>query len=277
MAGDEGSGRLMRVRRSLLFVAGFSAVFILLGAGFGLFGAMFSTSLSLWGKIAGAIVVLFGLHYMGVIRISFLMRERRFHPKTNSINSVKAFFLGSAFALGWTPCVGPILASILFLASQTTTLLTGMLLLSIYSLGLGIPFIVLAYGYERMHKQTLWLRNHMKLISYVSGGLLIAVGVLIFFGTLQNFTGWVLSLGAQLTYLSEVQKRLFDIGASALFLAIGCWTAVYVGLRKRRGNSKAPWRGIVLSLILVAFGVIGIVGLVTPTQVFSSWLSWQGL
>jgi thiol:disulfide interchange protein len=238
---------------------------------------MFSTSLSLWGKIAGAIVVLFGLHYMGVIRISFLMRERRFHPKTNSINSVKAFFLGSAFALGWTPCVGPILASILFLASQTTTLLTGMLLLSIYSLGLGIPFIVLAYGYERMHKQTLWLRNHMKLISYVSGGLLIAVGVLIFFGTLQNFTGWVLSLGAQLTYLSEVQKRLFDIGASALFLAIGCWTAVYVGLRKRRGNSKAPWRGIVLSLILVAFGVIGIVGLVTPTQVFSSWLSWQGL
>jgi cytochrome c-type biogenesis protein len=278
MAGDaQQKTGAVRVRRSLMFVAGFGTIFVFLGASFGLFGSVLSMYMSLWGKVAGAVVVIFGIHYMGVIRLPFLMRERRIHLNTGSASSIKSYLLGAAFGFGWTPCVGPILASILFLASQTQTLMRGVVLLAIYSIGLGIPFMTMAFGYERMNKGTDWFRRHMKLISILSGGLLVVIGLFIFFGTLQNFTGWVVGLGARLAQAPESKRVLFDTVFSVVFLMLGIIAASTVFIRKRRLKNGVPWTGIVITIILFSAGIVGISGLLTPTRFFAVWLSWQGL
>lgn len=278
MAGDSTMhDTKTRIGRCYLFVAGFSLIFILLGASFGLAGSLINSSMELWSKIAGSIIIVLGLTYMGALRIPFLMRERRIHLKPGSKTTLRAFLLGAAFGFGWTPCVGPILASILFLASQTTTLINGMALLAVYSLGLGIPFIVMAYGYEKMSRLTDWLRQHAKTVSLLSGGFLIAIGIFVFFGTLRNFTGWVLSLGLRFSSLPETKKMLIDTLTSSFFVTAGIGTVIYDSIRRHNRGKKISLGGIIFGLILVIVGIAGFSGIVTPSGFFGIWLSWQGI
>ena len=173
---------------SALFVAGFSLIFIGLGASATLVGQFLLSKMDLLAKVAGVIVVIFGLHTAGLFKIRFLNYERRFQSKKR-IGPLSSFVVGLAFAFGWTPCVGPILAGILAVASTQETVRQGIFLLSSYSLGLGIPFILTGVGINRFFAIFGRLKRHLRWVEIISGGLLVVVGVLIFFGGLQRLTG----------------------------------------------------------------------------------------
>jgi cytochrome c-type biogenesis protein len=170
---------------SIFFILGFSLVFILLGASATFLGKFLLSKLAVLYKIAGVIIIIFGLHLLGIFRISFLNYEKRFHTRTKPLGFFGAFLVGLAFAFGWTPCIGPILAGILVLASNQETVGKGITLLSLYSLGLGIPFFLTAIGFNRFLGVSGFIKKHFKIIEMVSGVFLILVGVLIFFNSIS--------------------------------------------------------------------------------------------
>jgi cytochrome c-type biogenesis protein len=169
---------------SLAFVLGFSLVFIALGASATAIGRFLFDRLPLLGKIAGVVIVIFGLHTMGVFRIGVLEREKRMHAGRKPAGPFGAVLVGIAFAFGWTPCIGPILAGILAVAASRETVSEGVLLLAIYSAGLGIPFLLTSVAINRFFAVTSKIRKHYHTIELASGGLLVAIGVLIFTGQL---------------------------------------------------------------------------------------------
>lgn len=184
------------VLNTLFFVLGFSFVFILLGAGASEIGRWLKTHLTLFNRIAGVMVFLFGLHVAGVFRINALNYEKRFHLDQKKKQGILgAFLIGIAFAFGWTPCIGPILGSILTLAAQQGGGINqGVVLLAFYSAGLGIPFMLTAVLFTYLIGTFGFIKRHFRAVEIVSGGLLIVVGVLIFFDLLQRISTWLLDL-----------------------------------------------------------------------------------
>jgi cytochrome c-type biogenesis protein len=164
---------------SLFFVLGFSVVFVALGATASTLGRLLFERLSLLEKIAGVLLILFGLHTMGVLRIGYFYKEARLETR-KPVGLLGAFVVGLAFAFGWTPCIGPILGSIMALAAEEGTVRRGMLLLAIYSLGLGVPFLLASVALDRFFAAFKKIRRHYKAIEIVAGCLMIAIGVLLF-------------------------------------------------------------------------------------------------
>ncbi len=162
----------------LLFVLGFSTVFVLLGASASFIGSGLVEYRGPLNRAAGALMILMGLFILGILRLPALYRERRFHPDGRSLGRGGALVLGGAFGLGWTPCVGPILASILFYAGTSETAAQGALLLLAYSLGLGVPFLVTGLLFSRAMGAMTWLKRHYRVVNVASGGLLVGMGVL---------------------------------------------------------------------------------------------------
>jgi cytochrome c-type biogenesis protein len=165
---------------SLAFILGFSLVFIALGASATAIGHFVSSRLTLLGRIAGAIIILFGLHTMGVLRIEWLYQEKRVQTQRKPAGFIGAVLVGIAFAFGWTPCIGPILAGILAIAATRSGVGEGVRLLAAYSLGLAVPFFATALAINRFFGAMSRIRRHYHAIEMVSGGLLVAIGVLIF-------------------------------------------------------------------------------------------------
>ena len=176
---------------TILFVLGFSLVFVALGASATFIGDFLLSKLSLFNKIAGAIIMLLGLHLLGVFRIRFLNYEKRFHTRSRPLGPFGSFLVGLAFAFGWTPCIGPILAGILLVASNQDTVTKGVVLLSSYSLGLGIPFFVTAVSFHTFLSVFGWIKKHFRTVEIVSGVFLIIVGFLIFIGSFSSLTGFL--------------------------------------------------------------------------------------
>jgi cytochrome c-type biogenesis protein len=174
------AARRQMLTRSLAFVLGFSVVFIALGASASAIGAFISGKLTILTKIAGILIILFGLHMMGVFRLAFLDNEKRAQTERKPAGPVGAFLVGLAFAFGWTPCIGPILAGILVIAGSRETIGEGVLLLAVYSLGLGVPFLLTSIAIDRFFSVAAAIRRHYHAIELASGGLLVAIGVLIF-------------------------------------------------------------------------------------------------
>ena len=166
--------------RSIAFVLGFSVVFVALGASASAIGSFVSDKLNILTKIAGALIILFGLHMMGVFRLAFLDNEKRAQTRRKPTGPLGAFLVGLAFAFGWTPCIGPILAGILVVAGSRETVGEGVLLLAVYSLGLGVPFLLTSVAIDRFFSVAAAIRRHYHAIEMASGGLLVAIGVLIF-------------------------------------------------------------------------------------------------
>ena len=164
---------------SLWFVLGFSLVFVALGASATALGQLFLQRLEILKRIAGGVVILFGLHLIGVIRIPFLQYEKKLDVGKKPLTGVGAVVVGAAFAFGWTPCIGPILAGILALASTQETVLEGMLLLTVYSLGLGIPFLLTSLGVQAFWRFFTRFRRYLRAVEVVSGLLLVGIGILI--------------------------------------------------------------------------------------------------
>ena len=171
------AARRVALRASLLFVAGFTVVFTLLGATASVIGVVLLRNLTLLTRVAGVLILIMGLASLGLFRLRWLQRELRVDLARLPAGPAGAFPLGMAFALGWTPCIGPVLAAVLTLAASSQSGLAGALLLAIYSAGLGIPFLLIALGYQRLNGSLRFLRNHGRAIERLGGVLLVAVGV----------------------------------------------------------------------------------------------------
>jgi len=189
---NEASGALLRrvLRNSLAFVTGFSLVFIMLGASATWVGQFLRVHQATFNIIAGIIVIVFGLHLTGLVKIPLLYREARMDTGAPRRGLGGAFVLGFAFALGWTPCIGPILAAILALAAERQTVLQGMFLLAVYSAGLAIPFLLTSLGLSTFLKFYKGFRKHLQAVEVASGVLLIALGTLMAFNKLTILSGY---------------------------------------------------------------------------------------
>ena len=175
--------RMVTLRASLAFVAGFTLVFSVLGVLSALFGSFVVGALPTIVRIMGVGIIVLGLAMAGLLRIPFLMRERRVDLARLPRGPGGAFGVGVAFAAGWTPCIGPVLATILAAAAATKTVAWGALLLVLYSLGLGLPFVGLALGIGRARRSLDWLRRHGRHVEVVDGVLVVGVGVLFVTGS----------------------------------------------------------------------------------------------
>jgi cytochrome c-type biogenesis protein len=163
---------------SVLFVLGFSVVFVALGVSASFVGSFLARNKLLLFKVSGVIIIIFGLFVMDILKISSLYRERRLNlPKWN-LGLIGTFFLGMAFGFGWTPCVGPILASILLYASTSGEATKGAALLFVYSLGLGLPFIITGLVLSRALIAFKWVKLHYSLYKGLVGGMLVIIGIL---------------------------------------------------------------------------------------------------
>ena len=191
----ENSRTLRRIMlNSLAFILGFSIVFVALGATATFAGQLLLSKMSVLSKIAGIVIVIFGLHMAGVFKIRFLNYEKKFHASNKPVGLLGTFLVGLAFAFGWTPCVGPILAGILGLAMIEETVWEGIKLLSAYSLGLGIPFFLTGIGINRFLSVFARIKRYFKAIEIASGTLLVLVGFMIFFNYLNVLSIYIIRL-----------------------------------------------------------------------------------
>lgn len=184
---DRERRRLRRqvVMNSLFFVLGFSLVFVAMGASATYIGQWFAENRVILARIAGVIIIVFGLHMMGITPIKWLNYEKRFHANKKPLGLIGSLLIGLAFAFGWSPCIGPILAGVLAMAATQETVAQGVVLLAAYSLGLGLPFIGTSLAINKFLNLFGHIKKHMRTVEVVAGGLLIAVGVLVATDQLQ--------------------------------------------------------------------------------------------
>jgi cytochrome c-type biogenesis protein len=178
------TSRLQVFITSLAFVIGFSLVFVALGASATAIGKFMFAKLPLLSRIAGVVLIVFGLHTMGVFKLAFLETEKRVHTQRKPAGPLGAMLVGIAFAFGWTPCIGPILGGILAIAGSRNTVGEGITLLAVYSLGLGIPFLLTSLAINQFFGAAKRIRRHYHAIELASGALLVAIGLLIVTGQL---------------------------------------------------------------------------------------------
>jgi len=191
MSGEQAARR-RAIIAALFFVMGLSTVFLILGFTASAFGAFFLQNQILFARISGVVIIVFGLHFLGVFRIPFLDREARVDAGDKGGSSFGAYVLGLAFAFGWTPCIGPQLGAILSLAASEASIARGTLLLGVYAAGLGIPFLLAAMFITRAMGVMNRLKKHMTLIERVMGGLLLLVGIAMVTGAFTTFSWWLL-------------------------------------------------------------------------------------
>ncbi|GHF67862.1 cytochrome c biogenesis CcdA family protein [Seohaeicola zhoushanensis] len=188
----QAAGRRKAVLASVFFVLGLSTVFLLLGFTASALGRMFLQYRETFGQVSGVIVIVFGLHFLGLFRIPFLDREARIEAGDNGGSAFGAYILGLAFAFGWTPCIGPQLSAILSLAAAEGSVARGTFLLGVYAAGLGIPFLLAAMFLARSLTLMNRIKRHMGVIEKVMGLLLVVVGLALVTGAFTSFSFWLL-------------------------------------------------------------------------------------
>lgn len=195
--------RWLTVKNSLFFIAGFSFIFVMLGAGATSIGKFFLSNQDIIRKTGGAIIILLGLYFTGILKLKFLMSEKRVSIQNKPAGYLGTFLVGVAFAAGWTPCIGPILGSILLIASTKESVFTGIELLSVYSAGLGLPLLITAFAVNSSLSYFKKLNRWMWHISVVSGVFLIILGILLMTNSFTLVTsllskyniGWDIKIG----------------------------------------------------------------------------------
>jgi cytochrome c-type biogenesis protein len=197
MKGVEQNRSALRsiILNSIFFICGFTLVFVLLGATATTLGKAFNEYYGTISKIAGVLIIVFGLHMMGLFKIKFLNYEQRFHVQQKKLGMLGSFLVGTAFAFGWTPCIGPVLAAILVVASQQDTVFKGIVLLGSYSLGLGIPFFLTGVSINLFFSMFNRIKKYFHVIEIVGGAMLVALGILIITNSLtilsSYFSRWL--------------------------------------------------------------------------------------
>lgn len=198
---DGKKGRSGTILAALFFVLGLSTVFLLLGFTASAFGKFFLRNQELFGQISGVVIIIFGLHFLGLFRIPLLDREARLDAGDRGGSAFGAYVLGLAFAFGWTPCIGPQLGAILSIAAQENSVVRGTFLMGVYAIGLGVPFLLAAIFVTRSMALMDRIKPHMRMIERVMGGLLLLVGILLVTGLFSNLSYWLLE---NVPFLGEV-------------------------------------------------------------------------
>jgi cytochrome c-type biogenesis protein len=201
---DLKAGRSNQDKNVLLaaffFVLGFTTVFVTLGATASFFGQAVRSQLPLLSQVAGIFIIAMGLHFLGLLRINIFSREARYHVDSKPVGLLGSYAIGLAFAFGWTPCIGPVLAAILSVAASSENVSQGAVLLTAYSLGLGIPFMIAAASVNVFLRFFAKFKSKLGLVEKIMGGLLVATGVMFLTGSMQQISYWILeifpSLGA---------------------------------------------------------------------------------
>jgi cytochrome c-type biogenesis protein len=194
-ADKEAEPRVKRetVTAALLFVAGFSTVFVSLGASASVVGSLIRTYSGPLATIAGVAIIIMGLHFLGLTQIALLHRQKRMEV-AKPVGLWGAYAMGLAFAFGWTPCIGPILAAILAVAASEQTVTRGAGLLAVYSLGLGIPFIIAAFAVEPFAAFLARFRKHLRRVEQAMGALLVITGIAFLTGSINSMSVWLLDM-----------------------------------------------------------------------------------
>ena len=177
---------------SIAFVLGFTTVFVILGATATAAGQLVAANLPLLSKIAGVIIIIAGLHFLGIIHIPILHREARYHADARPAGLIGAYVIGVAFAFGWTPCIGPVLGAILAVAAGEESVSQGVSLLLVYSLVLGIPFVLAAIAIRPFLRTMERFRTHLRLVEKVLGGFLVLTGILFLTDSMTLISIWIL-------------------------------------------------------------------------------------
>ncbi|WP_455382233.1 cytochrome c biogenesis CcdA family protein [Salinispira pacifica] len=287
------------VIRTLLFVAGFSVVFILLGVLFSGTGFLFSNVSMIINLVAGLVVALLGLNMIFDFW-KFLNIERRVHFSGRPSGYLGSVAIGMAFGAGWTPCVGPILAGILFLAGNSGSIGQGVLYLSAYSIGLGLPFLLASLFFRQVTEQLSRLKRYFGPIRITSGLLLLGIGLLIAFGRLQQFNNAVVSAGVAVQSFDQSSPGASRIlfGAAALLLAL-LFLLPGIIRKLKRGHEAAavtdatsydaangatatrrrlftPARTLFFSLFALV-GLLQLAGILSLAQIIYRWFTFQGI
>jgi cytochrome c-type biogenesis protein len=189
---------------SIMFIIGFSITFIALGATATVLGKALLTRMPILLRIAGVIIIIFGLHLLGIFKINALYQDKRLHSVQTPRGAFGALLLGLAFAFGWSPCIGPILGTIMGIASQQDTVMKGVLLLAIYSLGLGVPFLLTSLGLNHFLAFYGRFKKHFRALEVVSGILIIGIGVLI-------VTNQMARMNEYFQFLSDIEYKLEEV------------------------------------------------------------------
>ncbi len=179
---------------AVLFVLGFSSVFVAMGASATALGQLLRSYIHILSQVAGIIIIIMGLHFLGVFRISFLLMEKRLNVNAKPATAIGAYVMGLAFALGWTPCIGPVLAAILPIAASEESVAKGALLLAVYSAGLGVPFLIAAFAIDGFLDFMKRMRKYMGIVEKVMGAFLIITGLLFLTNNMQLISNWMLEM-----------------------------------------------------------------------------------
>jgi cytochrome c-type biogenesis protein len=266
------------VVRTLSFVLGFSIVFIVLGIVFSGSGFLLGGATRLINYIAGGVVIVLGLNVIFDFW-KFLNFERRLHVTSAPRGYIGSGLVGMAFGAGWTPCIGPILAGILFLAGQSGEIARGALLLGAFSIGLGLPFILASIFFPAFLRWLQRVKRHLDTIRVASGVFLIGIGILIAMGRLQTLNATVISAGSSLGAWAEanpVDARVV-LGSAALGVAA---LPVVWGIVRRLRREGAPLLGRAGTVFAALFALIAglqFAGVVEIAEVLEQWLTFQGI
>lgn len=269
-----GEVRRRLVGRTVLFVLGFSIVFVVLGLLFSGPAMLFSGASRWINFISGVLVILLGVNVMFDL-VSALNVERRVQTRHRPAGAAGTVLVGMAFGAGWSPCIGPILASILLLAGTGGEPTRAAALLAVYSAGLGLPFLLAGLAFGRFSRSMQRLKPYMGIIRLVSGGFLVALGVLIMFGRFQQLNGWLLQSGMALESWSARNALLARLIFGTIPIALGLLIPFHSIARHRR----LPRRPVSLlgMGLLCGLGVLSLAGILNMPALLAGWLRYQGI
>ena len=193
MSGADDTVRKRPIGAAIAFVLGLSTIFLLLGFTTSVFGTFFLQNQNWFIIVAGLVVMIFGVHFLGIYRIGFMDREARVEVSDKGGSTFGAYILGLAFAFGWTPCLGPILGAILSIAALEGSVIRGTLLLGVYAIGLGIPFLLVAAFFPSLTGLMNWMKRHTQAVERVMGLMLWTIGLMMMTGQFTMLSNWLLN------------------------------------------------------------------------------------
>lgn len=269
----ESTPRMPIFMRTLFFVLGFSLVFVVLGVLFSGSGFLLAGASRWINGVAGTIVVLLGLNVIFDFAKG-LNFERRLHMSGRPTSYAGAGLVGMAFGAGWSPCIGPILAGILFMAGSSGQVGRGVLYLSVYSIGLGLPFLLAALFFTQVSTLLNKIKRYLSTIRVASGLLLVALGLLIAFGQFQALSGAIVSAGMRLERWHTLNPQRSGLLFGAVLLLLG---ALWPAARLLRGKDLKRPVAAALSALFVGLAALEAAGVTEVALLFARWLTFQGI
>ena len=256
------------ILRIILFISGFTAVFVTLGVLTGLLSFTVKNIRQYLNIFFGIIVIIFSFHFMGIINIFFLNTEKKFNFSKLPTGYLGAFLIGMAFAAGWTPCVGPVLGSILGLVASGNSILKGIILLFVFSLGLGAPLIITAMFFNYIQPVVNFLKRNSNKIKVISGIFLFFIGILILLGTLSNITIYA----AKFAYFLESSMPMSNYIFSVLLIFIGLLFLLFM-----MRNKKISIPLISFSVFFLIIGIFNLFNILPLLNLLINYLTYSGL